>query len=195
MTDYRNNPVCETEGCPRHVKQADWTYCGPCNYERRTGRVAHAHVVTVDEHTFDGDTVRIQPKVVELGHHCRELQALTGMNVEDNQARRMLNDMASFAVSQGCGGEERALIANRWMTTVFEPIAAMVPPELRGKLEPAELFHEILEHRWYLSERAGHEVDIFETARDYFDSELVKKPDEVVAAPATPGPRPTGDAP
>ena len=40
----------------------------------------------------------------------------------------------------------------------------MVPPEARGKLEPAEIFHEILEHRWYLSERAGHEVDIFDTA-------------------------------
>ena len=47
---------------------------------------------------------------------------------------------------------------------------AMVPPEARGKLEPAEIFHEILEHRWYLSERAGHEVDIFETARDYIDT-------------------------
>ena len=28
---------------------------------------------------FDGDTVQIQPKVVELGHHQRELQGLTGM--------------------------------------------------------------------------------------------------------------------
>ena len=45
---------------------------------------------------FDGDRVRIQPKVVELGHHRRELQALTGLNVEDAQARRLLNDIASF---------------------------------------------------------------------------------------------------
>ncbi|WP_324251281.1 DUF4032 domain-containing protein, partial [Nocardioides sp. Leaf374] len=28
------------------------------------------------------------------------------------------------------------------------------PREARGKLEPAEVFHEILEHRWYLSEQA-----------------------------------------
>ena len=32
---------------------------------------------------FDGDRVRIQPKVVELGHHQRELQALTGLHVEE----------------------------------------------------------------------------------------------------------------
>ena len=58
----------------------------------------------------------------------------------------------------------------------------MVPPEARGKLEPAEIFHEILVHRWYLSERAGHEVDIFEAARDYIDNVLTQKPDEAVAA-------------
>ncbi|HET9841966.1 MAG TPA: DUF4032 domain-containing protein, partial [Nocardioides sp.] len=131
---------------------------------------------------FDGDRVRIQPKVVELGHHCRELQALTGLNVEDAQARRLLNDMAAFIAHHDLGREDRAVAANRWLTEVFEPIMAMVPSEARGKLEPAEIFHEILVHRWYLSERAGQEVGIFETARDYIDSVLRSKPDELVTA-------------
>ncbi len=111
---------------------------------------------------FDGDRVQIQPKVVELGHHQRELQALTGMNVEDAQARRLLNDLAAFTAHYDLGGEDRTLVANRWLTEIYEPIIAMVPPEARGKLEPAEIFHEILVHRWLLSERAGHEVDIFD---------------------------------
>jgi hypothetical protein len=131
---------------------------------------------------FDGDRIRIQPKVVELGHHCRELQALTGLNVEDAQARRLLNDMAAFIAHYDLGREDKALAANRWLTQVFEPIMEMVPPEARGKLEPAEIFHEILVHRWYLSERAGHEIGIFDTARDYIDTVLTGKPDELVAA-------------
>jgi hypothetical protein len=131
---------------------------------------------------FDGDRVRIQPKVVELGHHCRELQALTGLNVEDAQARRLLNDMAAFIAHYDLGREDRGIAANRWLTEVFEPIMAMVPAEARGKLEPAEIFHEILVHRWYLSERAGQEVGIFETARDYIDRVLATKPDERVTA-------------
>jgi Domain of unknown function (DUF4032)/Lipopolysaccharide kinase (Kdo/WaaP) family len=133
---------------------------------------------------FDGDRVRIQPKVVELGHHRRELQALTGMNVEDAQARRLLNDLTAFIAYFDLGREDRAIAANRWLTEIFEPIMAMVPAEARGKLEPAEIFHEILDHRWYLSERAGHEVGIFETARDYIDNVLLAKPDELVAADA-----------
>jgi hypothetical protein len=131
---------------------------------------------------FDGDRVRIQPKVVELGHHCRELQALTGLTVEEAQARRMLNDMASFIAHYDLGREDKAIAANRWLTEIYEPIIAMVPPEARGKLEPAEIFHEILVHRWYLSERAGREIGIFESARDYIDSVLTSKPDELVTA-------------
>ena len=68
------------------------------------------------------------------------------------------------------------------MTQFFEPIMEMVPREARGKLEPAEIYHEILVHRWYLSERAGHEVGIFETARDYIDNVLTQKPDELITA-------------
>jgi hypothetical protein len=133
---------------------------------------------------FDGDRIRIEPKVVELGHHRRELQSLTGLDVEDAQARRMLNDMAAFIAFHHLGREDRGLAANRWLTEIFEPIMAMVPPDARGKLEPAEIFHEILVHRWYLSERAGCEVSIFDTARDYIETVLTQKPNELVAGDA-----------
>ncbi|MCD6639986.1 MAG: DUF4032 domain-containing protein [Nocardioides sp.] len=149
-------------------------------------RIEHLNDLGFDVDELDivtdlgGDSVRIQPKVVEAGHHRRELQSLTGMTVEDNQARRLLNDLASFTAHHDLGREDRHLVAARWVQRVYEPIMAMVPPEARGKLEPAEVFHEILEHRWYLSEAAGHEVDIFETARSYIDHHLASRPDEVV---------------
>ena len=130
---------------------------------------------------WDGEKVRIQPKVVELGHHQRELQALTGLHVEDAQARRMLNDIAAYTAHFDLGREDRSLVAARWLNETYEPILAMIPPEARGKLEPAEIFHEILVHRWYLSERAGHAVDLLETARDYIDTVLTTKPEEKVA--------------
>jgi hypothetical protein len=136
---------------------------------------------------WDGSTVRIQPKVVDPGHHNRRLQSLTGLDVEENQARRLLNDLDSFAAATGLQGEDPAMVAHEWLTDVFEPITRMAPPDRRTPVEAAELFHEILEHRWYLSERAGHEVDIFEAARDYLRNELKVEPasPELVAA-ATP---------
>src|SRR5699024_1760815 len=42
---------------------------------------------------LDGTTVRIQPKVVDAGHHQRRLLRLTGLDAQENQARRLLNDL------------------------------------------------------------------------------------------------------
>ncbi len=130
-----------------------------------------------------GDTLRIRPRVVELGHHTRELRSLTGMAVQDNQARRLLNDLASYTASHDLGREDRSLVASRWLSEVYDPITRMVPAEARGKLEPPELFHEVLEHKWHLSEQQGREVDITSAARDYVDRVLRSRPDEQLADP------------
>ena len=132
---------------------------------------------------WDGEKVLIQPKVVELGHHQRELQALTGLHVEDAQARRMLNDIAAYTAHFDLGREDRSLVAAKWLNETYEPILAMIPPEARGKLEPAEVFHEILQHRWFLSEQRGVAVDTFDAAADYIANVLSTKPDELVAPP------------
>lgn len=134
---------------------------------------------------FDGSRVRIQPKVVEAGHHARELQGLTGLHVEEAQARRLLNDIASYTAHFNLGREDRHLVASRWLDQIYEPLIAMVPTEQTTKLEPAEFFHEVLAHRWYLAERAGHDVDIFAAAADYIDTVLRHKPEEAItSAPA-----------
>src|SRR5207342_3034164 len=41
----------------------------------------------------DGTTIQIEPKVVDAGHHSRRLLRLTGLDAEENQARRLLNDL------------------------------------------------------------------------------------------------------
>ncbi len=130
---------------------------------------------------WDGATVQVQPKVVEAGHHCRELQGLTGLNVEDLQARRLLNDIAAYTAARDLGIEDRVLVAHRWLTEIYEPVTAMIPVELRARLEPAEVFHEVLEHRWYLSEKAGNEVDILSAASSYVEDVLTQRPDEALS--------------
>jgi hypothetical protein len=105
-----------------------------------------------------GRTYRMQPKVVDAGHHSRRLLRLSGLDVEENQARRLLNDLDTFRAATAAQDEDEEVVAHRWLTHVFEPVVQAVPRPMRGKLEPAELFHEVLEHRWFLSERAGQDV-------------------------------------
>ena len=128
----------------------------------------------------EGGQVRIQPKVVDAGHHARRLLRLTGLDVEENQARRLLNDLDAFRSGDRLAreGESEQISAHRWLTDVFHRVVQSVPRELHGKLEPAEIFHEVLEHRWYMSERAGHDTPIADALRDYVATVLPAKPEE-----------------
>jgi hypothetical protein len=136
--------------------------------------VAELNIVT----DIDGRTVQLEPKVVDAGHHSRRLLRLTGLDVEENQARRLLNDLDAYRAAKDVQNEDEEIVAHRWVTESFEPVVRAVPKELRGKLEPAEIFHEVLEHRWFLSERAGRDVGLMPAARSYVDDVLTHKPDE-----------------
>ncbi len=136
----------------------------------------------VDELTistdFGGATIQIQPKVVDAGHHSRRLMRLTGLDVQENQARRLLNDLDAFRAAQDRQNDDEAIVAHDWLSQVYEPVTRTVPRALTRKLEPAEVFHEVLEHRWYLSEKAGHDIPIDEVIADYLKYVLPGKPDE-----------------
>jgi hypothetical protein len=129
----------------------------------------------------DGERLRIRPTLVEEGHHSRELERRTGVRVQENQARRLLNDIAAF----GAWLEHRdgapvpaAEAAFRWLKEVYEPVIARVPEPLRSRREPAELFHEMLRHRDALSERAGHQVGNEAAMDSYVAGVLPGLPDE-----------------
>ncbi|GAA2238166.1 DUF4032 domain-containing protein [Streptomyces nogalater] len=130
------------------------------------------------EHSSGGDTVTFVPKVVDAGHHQRQLLRLTGLDTEENQARRLLSDLESWMATQDdyVPDDPRAarpeVLAHRWVRDVFRPTVRAVPPELRGTMDPAEIYHQLLEHRWYLSERAQHDIGLDTAVRDYIENVL-----------------------
>ncbi|GAA1647828.1 DUF4032 domain-containing protein [Catellatospora bangladeshensis] len=122
-------------------------------------------------------SIMLRPKVVDAGHHTRRLLRLTGLDAEENQARALLNDLDAYrAESEDLPDEAQA--AHRWLTEVFAPVIRAVPPHLRGKLEPPELFVQIIEHRWALSETAGRDVGLAPAVQSFLSTVLVHRPDE-----------------
>jgi hypothetical protein len=128
--------------------------------------------------TADGTRVSIQPKVVDAGHHQRRLIRLTGLDVEENQARRLLNDLDEFRARSKRRDADEEMLAHEWLTRVFEPVVKAIPWDLRAKLEPAEVFHQLLEHRWYLSQAKGKSVPLAEALSSYIDDVLRHRRDE-----------------
>lgn len=137
--------------------------------------------------TADGGTqVRIQPKVVDAGHHSRRLLRLTGLDAGENQARRLLNDLDAYRAVRGKHDEDEEMVAHEWLVSVFEPVVRSIPRDLRGKLEPAEVFHQLLDHRWFLSQEAGRNVPLAEALTSYIENVLRHRRDEMtVVGPQT----------
>jgi hypothetical protein len=126
------------------------------------------------------------PRVVEHGFHAQRLRSLTGLQTGENQARRLLNDISRYgAVLETRNGKKmsESLAAFRWVDERFEPTIAAIPHDLVDKLEPAELYHQVLEHRWFLSERAGGDVGMADTVKSYVRDVLSKAPAEQVMVP------------
>ncbi|WP_405678066.1 DUF4032 domain-containing protein [Streptomyces sp. NBC_01511] len=148
-----------------------------------------------------GGTVTFLPKVVDAGHHQRQLLRLTGLDAEENQARRLLNDLESWMVGQDDYapgdplGARPEVLAHRWVRDVFRPTVRAVPLDLRHRADAAQIYHEVLEHRWYLSESAGNDVGLDATIEDYVANILPRTPDPsapdlLMEEPPEPGEQP-----
>ena len=129
----------------------------------------------------DGYRLRLEPRVVEPGHHRRRLLETTGLRAQEKQARRLLNDLAGYRarLEEEAGRQlPTSVAAARWLVDVFEPAIAAVPAELWEKRQAAEVFHELLEHRWFLSQQAGKDVGLLPAVDRYVEDVLRHAPDE-----------------
>src|SRR5690348_16704172 len=78
----------------------------------------------------EGSRLRVRTRVADSGHHSRKLFLRTGLHVSENQARRLLNDIASFRayLEQKEGRPVSEIVAaNRWLTEVYDPVVAAIP--------------------------------------------------------------------
>ena len=134
-----------------------------------------------------GSSLRIQPKVVDAGHHTRRLLRLTGIDAGENQARRLLNDMDSYRAIHFPGDDvDEEMAAHQWLSEVYDPIIRAIPKEYRGKLEGPEIFHQWREHRAARSRDEDRDVSREESLQSYIDGVLKHRRDEaVVTGPPT----------
>ncbi|MCW2541662.1 MAG: hypothetical protein JWN95_3387 [Frankiales bacterium] len=130
-----------------------------------------------------GQKLRFETHIVEPGHHARRVYALTGLRVQENQARQILSDLARFRAKwiDGVGHDiPEDLAARRWLDEKFYGVLSLIPAELRSKMPDAELYYEIGEHRWLMSERLGRDVGRPAAVEDYLRTVLSKLPDASV---------------
>jgi hypothetical protein len=141
------------------------------------------------EVTMDGDkgALKFTPKLVAAGYYQNRLADLTGIQCEELQAKRLLASFDRFR-----GREKKPLppiedSARRWMVEVYDHVMNQVPDHLRGRVEPAQMFHEILEHRWYLGEAAGRDLGLDHATQEYIQNILPFRTDVGISPEAMAG--------
>lgn len=123
---------------------------------------------------IDGDNkvLKFQPKLVAAGYHTNRLRELMGLETEELQAKRILASFDRYRARESNLSTNENEVAFKWLNEIFNPIVNSVPTEHVGRVEPAQLFHEVLEHRWYLSEAAGHDVGLDLACKTYISEVL-----------------------
>jgi hypothetical protein len=144
----------------------------PRRYERLWDELTREEILRPEEQRYRiAERLR---RLNELGFDADEVELVS---TGEGNRLRVLNDIASFRgyLEQKAGHPVSVtLAASRWLEEVYDAVQAATPESLRGRLAPAEIFHEILEHRWYLSESAGRDVGTTAAASAYFDTVLPK---------------------
>ena len=125
----------------------------------------------------DKSTVTFIPKLVAPNYHSQRLVELMGLETEELQAKRILASFDRFRSREIEQSPKKEDAAKRWLEEVFYKVISAVPAAMRGRVEDAQLFHEVLEHRWYLGEKAGRDLGLEFATNDYISKVLPERMD------------------
>ena len=125
----------------------------------------------------DKSTVTFIPKLVAPNYHSQRLIELMGLETEELQAKRILASFDRFRSREIEKTPKREEAAKRWLDEVFYKVINAVPAAMRGRVEDAQLFHEVLEHRWYLGEKAGRDLGLEFATNEYISKVLPERMD------------------
>ena len=125
----------------------------------------------------DKSTVTFIPKLVAPNYHSQRLIELMGLETEELQAKRILASFDRFRSREIEKTPKQEEAAKRWLDEVFYKVVNAVPAAMRGRVEDAQLFHEVLEHRWYLGEKAGRDLGLEFATNDYISKVLPERMD------------------
>lgn len=132
--------------------------------------------------TPQGDQLRLKISVTDRSYHRDKLFDITGMQVEEMQARTLVNEIEELRVRLSQERSQNVALdaaAYYWQEQIFKPIMNELSPLAikRQKrqneadpvlnADPAELYCQLLEHKWFLSERAQHDVGHHAALADY----------------------------
>ena len=128
---------------------------------------------TVDELELvplkEGSKLQIKTKVTERNFHRKKLHTLTGIAAEEVQARLILNEISELRATRSKKDGKKypmTIIAYQWMNEYYLPTIEQLDV-IEDLKEAPELYCQVLEHKWFISEKAKKDVGLSKAIQDY----------------------------
>jgi hypothetical protein len=125
--------------------------------------------ILLDE-TSGVDQVRLRVQVTDRNYHRRQLEGLIGLTAEENQARKIMNEIQELKATLSREHNRSTPLgaaAYHWLEHLYKPTLQLLLPIAAGQMLPPELYCQVLEHKWFLSERLRRDVGHTAAAEDY----------------------------
>jgi tRNA A-37 threonylcarbamoyl transferase component Bud32 len=120
--------------------------------------------------TESGNQLRFRVAVTDRNFHRNQLLGLTGLEAEEMQARVMMNEIQELKAMLSRTNNRSSplsVAAYRWLNDYYYPTIQRLAGLSESGMNPTELYCQVLEHKWYLSERAQRDVGHQAAAEDY----------------------------
>ena len=120
-----------------------------------------------------GDKLSFQVVVTDRSFHRDQLLGLTGIEAEEMQARTMMNEIQELKATLSHTHNRStplSLAAYNWLHDLYLPTLTRLQPLIDRAGDSAELYCQVLEHKWYLSEAAQHDVGHQAAVEDYMQT-------------------------
>lgn len=122
------------------------------------------------QNTTSGNQLRLRVQVTDRNFHHDLLLNLTGIEAEEMQARKMINEIQELRAvlsQQNNRSTPMSAAAYHWQKTIYEPTIERLRPYVKPDFDTAELYCQVLEHKWYMSEKAQRDVGHSIALEDY----------------------------
>jgi hypothetical protein len=109
----------------------------------------------------DPSQLKIRVAVGDRRYHAQRLRELTGLDVGEGQAQILLGDMRAYQAQlcREAGHDvDEASAARLWVIEVLTPYERLAHDVIGNTGTPIQAYCDLLEVRWLLSEKAGHDV-------------------------------------
>ena len=111
--------------------------------------------------------------VTDKSFHGDLLHTLTGLDAQEKQAREMINEIQQLraTISENKDRPEPlSIAAHLWLNEFYLPTIESLRPLLDATTDEIELYCQLLEHKWILSERDQRDVGHAAAARDLLET-------------------------